>query len=68
MKLILKFTNGAEQFLEISDNQLVPDVFNILSDPEGANFWFEHCDDLPSGAVLFKETTRDRVNQIWRGE
>ena len=54
MKLLLQFRNGVSLQTEASDGQPTPDAF-IFRTPEGAAFYFEHSDDLPSGAVVFKE-------------
>jgi len=65
MTIILKFANGAEQRYEMNSS-MVPSKFSLTS-PEGAHFWFEFTDELPSGAIVFKETSRDSVRRALDG-
>jgi hypothetical protein len=67
MKLILKYGCGAETTIELSDGAPVPPVIHIESTPECANFYFVHSDELPSGAQVFQELTKEEAQEIVRG-
>jgi hypothetical protein len=67
MKLILKYWNGAEETVELSDGTPVPPVMRIESTPECASFYFIHSDELPSGAQVFLETTKETAQKIVKG-
>lgn len=79
MNIILKYVNGAELRMEVSGP--VPDVLTMGATMrhdfgrggEGLetmtiSFYFELADELPSGAVLYKEISREQVMRIVRGE
>jgi len=64
--IVVQFKNGAE----IDDIPAPPcytPAFHIRV-PEGCTFWFCLVDELPSGRLVYKETTRDDANRIWKEE
>jgi hypothetical protein len=66
MKVILKYANGAEQTLDMRA-QPHPAVFGMHM-PEGIVFWFYQSDELPSGSLLYTETTEEEAHRIWHEE
>jgi hypothetical protein len=66
MKAIFKFANGAEEVVQMN-GELFPEIFRINT-PEGIAFYFAYMDTLPSGAIFFKEVSRDQAHAIWREE
>lgn len=63
--ILLRFENGViipDKFYAV-----LPEAFKLTT-TEGATFYFRFCDELPSGRILFVETTRVRACRITRGE
>lgn len=72
MMVVFKFANGAE-IRDTIHGQMVPcccsmKIRLVPDSDEQICFWFELVDELPSGAVVFRETTQARVRKIWKGE
>lgn len=70
--VIFKFRNGAEME-QAFQAPICPDIckvkFRIVGDSrELVCFWFELADKLPSGTMLFKETTEEKAFKIWSGQ
>ncbi len=65
MKAIFKYENGAEEILEVH-GELFPDVFRFTA-KEMVNFYFRFVDQLPSGTLLFKETSREEAMKMGSG-
>jgi hypothetical protein len=66
MKAIFKYENGAEEVVRMK-GELFPEVFS-LNTPEGVRFYFAYIETLPSGTILFKETTAEEAQRIWYRE
>lgn len=72
MTFVLKFANGAEM-RDTVPGEVVPETcyvkFRLLPDSEDLiGFWFVAVDQLPSGTIVFRETTQERAQKMWRGE
>lgn len=55
MRVLLRFENGVEAKTEVSG--ALPVCF-MMRTGEGAEFWFEHRDELPSGVAVYAEVKR----------
>jgi hypothetical protein len=64
VNVLFKFENGAEIETPMCDGP-VPVVCSMTT-PEGARFYFFFVDELPSGRILFRETTKEQAQKVWR--